>query len=92
MALAKARFGPDPVEPFTTDDHKAVANAAKRLAAGEATPDQQQRFMQALIQDICGTHHWYHGDQEKKDIALGKRFVGLQVIALIETPLGGEDG
>jgi hypothetical protein len=72
--------------------NKADVIAIKAVAAGEATPDQQQRAMRAVVLQVacadeisfCPDHKG--GDRETA-FAEGKRFVGFQLRKLIQTPL-----
>ena len=67
-----------------------VTMAIKGLYAGTATPEQQQQALEWIIQHLCATHdqQFYLGadGQRETDFALGKRFVGLQLIREIKIP------
>jgi hypothetical protein len=61
--------------------------AMKALRDGTATADQQGRALQWIIQDCCETygmsfHPGADGDRDTV-FAEGKRFVGLQIVKLL---------
>lgn len=78
------------VEPGVVN--KADVIAIKAVAAGEATPEQQVRAMNAIILQIacadelsfCPDHK---GGSRETDFAEGKRFVAFQLRKLIKAPL-----
>jgi hypothetical protein len=72
--------------------NKADALAIKMTAAGEATPEQQKRAIEAIISRVaCADELSFraddHGGTRESDFSEGKRFVGLQLRKLITTPL-----
>lgn len=72
--------------------NKADVVAIKALAAGEATPEQQKRALEAITGRIaCADDMSFraddHGGTRETDFAEGKRYVGLQVRKLVNTPL-----
>ena len=79
--------------------NKADALAIKMVAAGEATPEQQRRALEAIVTRIaCADDMSFraddHGGTRETDFSEGKRFVGLQLRKIISTPLEiltGED-
>lgn len=79
--------------------NKADVIAIKMVAAGEATPDQQKRAIEAIVGRVACTDEqsWRaddHGGTRETDFSEGKRFVGLQLRKLIKTSLEiltGED-
>jgi hypothetical protein len=79
--------------------NKADALAIKMVAIGEATPDQQKRAIDAIVGRIACAYELSfraddHGGTRETDFGEGKRFVGLQLLKLINTQLDiltGED-
>lgn len=72
--------------------NKADAIAIRALAAGEAEPDQQKRALDAIITRIaCADDMSFraddHGGTRETDFAEGKRYVGLQIRKVVNTPL-----
>lgn len=64
---------------------KADANAIRALAVGEASPEQQRRAMQWIIEQAAGTYdaHFFPSDRETS-FALGRAHVGQQIVKLIK--------
>ena len=61
----------------------ADAYAIQALFRGEADPIQQQRAIDWIIRVASKTHdHHYFDSQRDTDFALGKQFVGLQILKL----------
>lgn len=63
-------------------------NAIKALVAGVASDVQQKRALDYIIRVICGTYDlsWRpekFGGSRGTDFAEGKRFVGLQIVKMI---------
>ena len=84
-------------KPWTTDP-RAIRTAvlpcivaAKAVAQGTATEDQQRRFMAWLIDEVCGYHDRmaYFGEDAafKSYFALGRRRVAELLKMYIETPI-----
>lgn len=79
--------------------NKADALAIKMMAQGEASPEQQKRALEAIVGRIaCADEQSWraddHGGQRETDFSEGKRFVGLQLRKIVNTPLEiltGED-
>lgn len=72
--------------------NRADVYAIKQLAAGEATPEQQKRALEAIIGRVaCADELSFraddHGGTRESDFSEGKRFVGLQLRKLINVPL-----
>lgn len=72
--------------------NKADAIALRAVAAGEADPAQQKRAIEAIVTRIaCADDMSFraddHGGTRESDFAEGKRYVGLQVRKLLNTPL-----
>ena len=62
-----------------------VAWSLKGLSAGDADSGQQGLALRWIIHQLCGTYDFpYRPDSERDtNIALGKQFVGQQIVALI---------
>lgn len=59
------------------------------ISRGDANEDQQRRALAFIIERICATYDLSYrpGDAGAMTFAEGKRFVGLQLVALIKTNL-----
>lgn len=65
--------------------------AVKALAKGEARPDQQVRALEWIIKTAAGTYEMSFrsdadGGERETAFAEGRRFVGLQLVKLINLP------
>lgn len=65
--------------------------AVKAVAAGEATPDQQRRALDWIIKTAAATYDEpfrsdADGGERETNFALGRAFVGRQVVKLINMP------
>lgn len=72
--------------------NRADAAAIKAVAAGDATPEQQRRAIEAIIGRVaCADELSFraddHGGTRETDFSEGKRYVGLQLRKLISTSL-----
>lgn len=86
----KRVVAPSPILPPAWD--LADASAIQALHRGEATPDQQQRALKWIIESAAGTYDMPYrpgGDDGNRDtlFALGKQFVGQQVVKLLKLNL-----
>ncbi len=56
--------------------------AIKGLAAGTASPEQQQRALKWIIESVCATYELSYRPTGDRDTAFaeGRRFVGLQLV------------
>ena len=71
--------------PYETAD----AYALKAVANGTANEEQQRRAMRWVIEAAAGTYELSYrpGDSSRDtDFAEGRRFVGLQIVKLINMP------
>lgn len=69
----------------------ADATAMQALARGVADAEQQRRAMDWILRKACGLPDWaFHPGQSDRDtnIALGRQFVGHQIMKLQQAPLG----
>lgn len=78
---APEAWHPTPWEP-------ADAWALKALAAGKANESQQRRALSFVIERLAGTYDVsFRPDSARAtDFAEGKRFVGLQLVKLLNMP------
>jgi hypothetical protein len=68
---------------------KPDAAALQALAAGTANAGQQQRALNWIIYEACGTYELdYRPDPRDHAFVSGKRRVGLQIISLLKLKLG----
>jgi hypothetical protein len=67
----------------------ADAGALQALARGEALPHQQQRALDFIIKSLAGTYDMSYRPESDRDtsFAEGRRFVGLQVVKLLNLKL-----
>lgn len=80
-SLANGPFIPAPYE-------LADASSFQALQRGEATPEQQRRALDWLITAGAGAYefHYYPSDRDTA-FALGRAFVGQQIIKLLKLNL-----
>ena len=64
--------------------------ALKGLANGTATPDQQKHALDYIVRVLCGTYDLSYRPTSERDTAFaeGRRFVGLQLVKLLNAPAG----
>lgn len=80
LVPAHIPHGPEPA-PFNV----AQATAVQALSAGVANEGQQKTALEWILKDACGLPLWpYRKDQRETDIALGRQFVGQQIMGLIK--------
>ena len=70
----------------------ADATALKQLHAGTASPEMQKRALAYILDGLCGIQDWPYrpgGEEGARDtsIALGRQFVGHQILKLIKIDL-----
>lgn len=68
----------------------ADAAALQALVRGDATPEQQQRAVNWIVYNAANTYDFAFlpGDNDREtNIALGRQFVGLQVVKLLRLNL-----
>lgn len=70
----------------------ADVHAMQALAKGSASADQQKRALRWIIEDAAGTYdmHYRPGPEGARDtdFALGRCFVGQQVVKLMKLKVG----
>ena len=69
----------------------AVANlsqiqAMQAMHKGDASPEQQQKALKWILEDASKINDicFYAGDSNASAFAAGKRFVGMQILSLID--------
>lgn len=63
--------------------------AIQALAFGTATPDQQRRALEWIVNSACGTYDSeYRSNDREHAYASGRRFVGLQIVKMTKLNLG----
>jgi hypothetical protein len=74
--LANGPHIPPPYEP-------ADVSAIQALQRGDANEHQQQRALKWIIEKAAGTYEFhFHGTDRETSFALGRGFVGQQVVKL----------
>jgi hypothetical protein len=75
--------------PYTSDDIYALQNLAK----GKAGEHQQKRVLAWIINSACATYEpeFIPDSESETAYAGGKRWVGLQIVKLINMPQAGID-
>lgn len=72
----------DPRAPATYN--KRIVYAVKALVAGNANDEQQKIALNWIINNCCGAYDLeFRADDRSSAFAGGKRFVGLQIIKLV---------
>lgn len=69
----------------------ADATALQALARGTANPDQQKRVLDWIVTKACGTYDFPYrpgGEDRDTNIALGRMFVGQQIVKLLKIKIG----
>ena len=63
--------------------------SVQALATGTATPDQQKRALDWVINSACGTYDLeYRSDARDHAFTSGRRFVGLQIVKMLKLNVG----
>ena len=70
--------------------------AVQAVANGNASADQQKRAIAWIVGTLCGTYDLAfrpddHGGSRDTDFALGKAFVGQQIVKLLKLHLLAAD-
>lgn len=66
--------------PFTANDAAAV----QAFAAGSANEGQQKHALRWILESACALPLWpYRDNQRETDIALGRHFVGQQIMGVL---------
>ena len=79
LVPAHIAHGPEPAK-FTSSDVSAI----QALLAGTANDGQQKHALNWILDSACVLPLWpYRADQRETDIALGRQFVGQQIVGLL---------
>ena len=86
MQVQKAenrRLYPDPRE--YPDYTEADAQACRALVRGQATPDQQKRAIEYIVDFVCATYDIpYRPGERDTLVALGKQIAGKHLVWLLQ--------
>jgi hypothetical protein len=78
------------VEPWKPVEWEPADIAAiQALVRGDASPEQQRRAVDYIINDIAGTYDMSYRPESERDsvFAEGKRYVGLQLVKAVNLNL-----
>lgn len=79
LVPAPIAHGSEPAK-FTSSDVAAM----QALRSGTANDGQQKHALKWILDSACGLPLWpYRPDQRETDIALGRQFVGQQIVGLL---------
>jgi hypothetical protein len=79
---------PSPIEPAKFDD--VVVYGLHAMADGDASPQQQKKVLEWIINQAsraAGPGHYQPDSQRNTDFALGRAFVGQQIIGILKIPM-----
>lgn len=76
---------PPPLEPARLTDF--VIHSIHALADGTATEHQQKKALEWIIQEASLLNVTYQKDQRDQDFALGRAFVGQQILGILRIPM-----
>jgi hypothetical protein len=80
LVPAKKPHGSQPAQ-FGVSDAAAI----QALAAGKANEGQQKHALKWILESACALPQWpYLESQRETDIALGRHFVGQQIVGLMK--------
>lgn len=90
--LRTRKTGAKPHNPSPCSSYDVYA--MKALAAGSASESQQKRALNWILNQCCGVpDNTYYPESERDTVfASGKRFVGLEIVALINMPTNKLEG
>lgn len=87
--MSKTKIVIHPSADFPANWDVADAYAIQALAQGIATPEQQQRALNWIIYNACGTYDSdYRPNEREHAFVSGKRNVGLQLVKLTKVNTG----
>jgi len=67
----------------------ADASAVRALMDGEATPEQQIRALRWIVEVAAGAYEFhYYGNERDTTFALGRAFVGQQIVKMTKLNIG----
>lgn len=68
---------------------KKHVGAIQALSRGEASEHQQKLALDWIVKELCKAHDLaFHPDQRETDFALGKQFIGKQIIKMTLINIG----
>lgn len=72
----------------------ADISAVQAVARGDADSNQQRRALDWIIRQACATYDWPFRPNSARDtdVALGRQFVGQQIVKLLHLNPGGLRG
>lgn len=76
---------PSPLEPGKLTD--LIIHGVHALADGNATPHQQKKVLEWIINEASLVAVTYQERQRDQDFALGRAFVGQQLIGILRIPM-----
>ncbi len=79
---------PSPIEPAPFDD--IIVHGIHALADGDASPQQQKKVLEWIINAAsraAGPGHYQPESPRNTDFALGRAFVGQQIIGILKIPM-----
>jgi hypothetical protein len=80
---------PAPHAPYRPPPYDlADVHAVRAVAAGTADADQQRRAVRWIVEKAAGKYDWAYRPESERDtcIALGRQFVGDQIVKLLNLP------
>ena len=76
---------PSPLEPAKLTD--LIIGGIHAMADGEATPHQQRKVLEWIIKEASLVNVTYQSVQRDQDFALGRAFVGNQILGILQIPV-----
>lgn len=81
-----------PVKPAAASEPAAFAladaEAVQALMRADATPEQQKRGMNWILNNACALSTWGYRENERETaVALGRQFVGQQIVGIARVNL-----
>lgn len=62
--------------------------AMQALQRGDASDHQQKRALEWILREACGLQDWaYYPSERDTNVALGRQFVGQQIVKLLKINL-----
>ena len=79
----------DPAPHLAAPLDRSIAASIKALAKGEAAPEQQRLALNWIISECAGTYEsvYFPESVRQSDFASGKRFVGNQIVGIVNMPM-----
>lgn len=86
-----AKDKPIPYQPWLPEPYEVHEGyALQAMQDGRATAPQQQQVLKWIINNLCRTYdnQYFPDSTRNTDFALGKRWVGQQLVKLLNIKLG----